>query len=113
MRRWKIHVPDKPFNLTDEPVVVRGALTEEYGIRELFSVFLTQAYGFFDEDPDNSGAPRALLQMSCFSPRYDSWLAGPPLFAQRLLFHIVGPTACLLGYRACYRRFAPPSGTHP
>ncbi len=106
-------VPHKPFNQTGEPVVVRGPFTEEYGIREPFSVFLTQAYGFFDEDPANNQAPRALLQMSRFSPRYDSWLAGPPLFAQRLLFHVIGPTARLLGYRAYYRRFAPPSGTHP
>ena len=106
-------VPHKPFNQTGEPVVVRGPFTEEYGIPEPFSVFLTQAYGFFDEDPANNQAPRALLQMSRFSPRYDSWLAGPPLFAQRLLFHIIGPTARLLGYRAYYRRFAPPSGTHP
>ena len=106
-------VPHKPFNQTDQPVVVRGPLTEGYGIPEPFSVFLTQVYGFFDEDPANGKPPRVLLQMSRFSPRYDSWLAGPPLFAQRLLFQIIGPTARLLGYRACYRRFAPPSGTHP
>ncbi len=106
-------VPHKPFNRTDEPVVVRGPLTKEYGIPEPFSVFLTQAYGFFDEDPANNQAPRALLQMSRFSPRYDSWSAGPPLFAQRLLFQIIGPTARLLGYRAYYPRFAPPDGIHP
>ena len=32
--------PHKPFNRTNEPVVVRGPLTEEYGIPEPFSVFL-------------------------------------------------------------------------
>ncbi len=99
--------PHKPFNRTDQPVVVRGPLTEEYAIPEPFSVFLTQVYAFFDEDPANQQAPRALLQMSRFSPVYDSWLAGPPIALQRLLFHAVGPTARLLGYRAYYPRFKP------
>ncbi len=99
--------PHKPFNRTNEPVVVRGPLTEEYGIPEPFSVFLMQVYGFFDEDPANEQAPKALLQMSRFSPVYDSWLAGPPLLAQRLLFGAIGPTARLLGYRSYYPRFKP------
>ena len=99
--------PHKPFNQTNEPVVVRGPLTEEYGIPEPFSVFLMQVYGFFDEDPANEQAPKALLQMSRFSPAYDVWLAGPPVPVQRLLFHAIGPTARLLGYRAYYPRFKP------
>ena len=35
--------PHKPFNQTNQLVVVRGPLTEEYGIPEPFSVFLIQA----------------------------------------------------------------------
>ena len=97
--------PHKPFNQTNKPVIVRGPLTEEYGIPEPFSVFLVQVYGFFDEDPANQQAPAALLQMSRFSPVYDSWLADPPVPVQRLLFHAVGPTARLLGYRTHYPRF--------
>ncbi len=102
--------PHKPFNQTNQPVVVRGPLTEEYGIPEPFSVFLTQAYGFFDEEPANQRPPRALLQMSRFSPAYDSWLANPPVPLQRLLFHAIGPTARLLGYRTYYARFKPRGG---
>ena len=99
--------PHKPFNQTNKPVVVRGPLTKEYGIPEPFSVFLTQVYGFFDEDPANKQVPKALLQMSRFSPVYDSWVADPPVPAQRLLFHTIGPTARLLGYRRHYPRFKP------
>ena len=102
--------PHKPFNQTNQPVVVRGPLTEEYGIPEPFSVFLTQAYGFFDEEPANQQPPKALLQMSRFSPVYDSWLADPPVPLQRLLFHAIGPTARLLGYRTYYARFKPQVG---
>ena len=99
--------PHKPFNRTNEPVIVRGPLTEEYGIPEPFSVFLMQVYGFFDEDPAHTQAPAALLQMSRFSPAYDSWAADPPVPVQLLLFHTIGPTARLLGYRTHYPRFKP------
>jgi len=99
--------PHKPFNRTNQPVVVRGPLSEEFAIPEPFSVFLMQVYGFFDEDPANEQPPAALLQMSRFSPVYDSWLAGPPVAAQQLLYHAIGPTARLLGYRTYYPRFKP------
>jgi quercetin dioxygenase-like cupin family protein len=101
--------PHKPFNETDSPVVVKGPLTPEYGIPERFSIFLTQAYGFFDEAESNNRPPKALLQMSRFSPKYDSWLAGPPVFLQKALFFVIGPTARLLGYRTYYEKYKPGS----
>ena len=59
-----------------------GPLTPDYALPRDFGVFLTQAYGFFDESPANGRLPRSLLQMSRFSPRYDSWIGGPPVFLQ-------------------------------
>ncbi len=97
----------KPFNETDLPVVVKGPFTPEYEIPEQFTVFLTQAYGFFDESESNSQPPAALLQMSRFSPKYDSWLARPPVFLQKVLFFVIGPTARLLGYRTYYEKYKP------
>jgi quercetin dioxygenase-like cupin family protein len=97
----------KPFNETDSRVIVRGPLTPEYGIPEIFSVFLTQAYGFFDESESNNQPPKALLQMSRFSPKYDSWLASPPVYLQKTLFFIIRPTARLLGYRTHYEKYKP------
>ena len=99
--------PHKPFNETDSPVVVKGSFTPEYGIPEQFTVFLTQAYGFFDEAESNSQPPKALLQMSRFSPKYDSWLARPPVFLQKALYFVIGPTARLLGYRTYYEKYKP------
>jgi mannose-6-phosphate isomerase-like protein (cupin superfamily) len=99
--------PHKPFNETGSPVVVRGPLVPEYGIPEQFSVFLTQAYGFFDESESNNQPPAALLQMSRFSPKYDSWLAGPPVFLQKILYFAIAPTARLLGYRTYYEKYMP------
>lgn len=99
--------PHKPFNETDSRVVVRGPMTPAYGIPENFIVFLTQAYAFFDESESNGRPPKALLQMSRFSPVYDSWLARPPIAFQKTLFFIIGPTARLLGYRSHYEKYAP------
>ena len=97
----------KPFNETDARVVVRGPLTPEYAMPERFLVFLTQAYGFFDESESNGRPPKALLQMSRFSPKYDVWLGGPPVFLQKALFFMIGPTARLLGYRSQYEKYVP------
>ncbi len=97
----------KPFNETDARVVVKGPLTPEYAIPDRFTVFLTQAYGYFDESESNGRAPKALLQMSRFSPNYDVWLAGPPVALQKVLYFIIGPTARLFGYRRQYEKYVP------
>ena len=98
----------RPFNPNDVKAVVAGPLRPQYAMPEKFGVFLTQAYGYFDESPRNSQPPGALFQMSRFSPRYDSWLGGPPVSLQRALFWILGPIARAVGYRSYYPRFAPP-----
>ena len=100
-------VVHQPFNPTEEEAVVLGPLTPEYALPERFGIFLSQAYGFFDAAPENRVAPRALLQMSRFSPEYDSWLGGPPVALQRALYWVTGPIARLLGYRTYYSEYAP------
>ena len=99
--------PHKPFNETDSRVVVRGPLTPEYGLPEQFTVFLTQAYGFSDEPGSNGRLPGVLLQMSRFGPKYDIWLASPPVLLQKTVFFVIGPTARLLGYRNHYGKYRP------
>lgn len=99
--------PHKPFNETASRVVVKGPLTREHGMPEQFTVFLSQAYRFFDESESNGRPPKALLQMSRFSPKYDVWLAGPPVALQRALYFIIGPTARVAGYRTYYEKYMP------
>jgi mannose-6-phosphate isomerase-like protein (cupin superfamily) len=100
-------VVHQPFNQSDQIAVVSAPLTLEYALPERFGIFLTQAYGFFDAAPENRRAPRALLQMSRFSPAYDSWLGGPPVALQRVACWFIGPIARLLGYRTYYPEYAP------
>ena len=99
--RHRIHNP------TTGRTVLRGPLEAEYGLPEEFGVFLAQAYGYFDETPRHARPPGLLLQMSRWAPRFDTWMAGPPVLAQRLLYLLVGPVAAALGYRPWYERFAP------
>jgi quercetin dioxygenase-like cupin family protein len=99
--------PHKPFNETDSRVVIKPPLTSEYALSEQFTVFLTQAYGFFDESESNSQAPKALLQMSRFSPKYELWLANPPVPLQKFMYFLIAPTARLLGYRTHYEKYKP------
>jgi hypothetical protein len=97
----------RPFNTTDEEVVVRGPLTPEYALPRDFVLFLSQVYGFFDESPAHARPPAVFLQMSIFTPRYDSWLARPPLAFQRIQHALLRPIARTLGYRSYYARFVP------
>lgn len=101
--------PHRPFNETGSRVVVASPTTPEYAIPEKFSVFLTQAYGFFDESERHSQPPQVLLQMSRFSPEYDLWLASVPVSLQKSLYFVIGPTARLLGYRQYYDKYKPPA----
>ena len=103
-------VVHQPFNPTGQEAVVLGPLTPEYALPERFGIFLSQAYGFFDSAPENRVLPRALPQMSRFSPAYDSWLGSPPVLLQRALYWVIGPIARLLGYRTYYSEYAPEPG---
>jgi mannose-6-phosphate isomerase-like protein (cupin superfamily) len=101
--------PHRIHNPTSEPTVLRGPIEPEYGLPEDFGVFLAQAYGYFDESPRHARPPGVLLQMSRWAPRFDTWMAGPPIVIQRVLYRLIGPIAAALGYRAWYERFAPRS----
>jgi mannose-6-phosphate isomerase-like protein (cupin superfamily) len=99
--------PHRPFNETGARVVVRGPMEPDYALPDQFGVFLTQAYGFFDESPAHRRPPGALLQMSRFAPLYGTWLASPSVSAQQALFFLIRPTARLLGYRTHYEKYLP------
>ena len=95
----------QPFNETDEEVVIRGPFTAEFALPRHFVLFLSQIYGFIDESPAHGKPPALLLQASIFSPRYDCWMASPPLNVQRAMSEFLRPIARALGYRSYYSRF--------
>ena len=95
----------KPFNETDETVVVESdpkTLPVEFGF------LLTQLYGFMDDLPNGPTAPNMLMQLSVYGNDADSWLAdGPPLAVQKAMRTAIEPTARLLGYRDYYEQYRP------
>ncbi len=96
------NTPHKPFNPTDEIVIVEpgGACTETCGLPEDFAFTLSQLYGFIDESPEHSTSLSILLQISVMGSHFDSTLAeGPPVVVQRIFGFLVAPTARLMGYR--------------
>lgn len=104
--------PHRPYNATANEVIVRGPLTPKYAIPRDFGLFLSQMYGFMDESPAHARPPAILLQMSIFAPRYDAWLAKPPLVIQRGLYALLRPIARVLGYRSYYARFVQQPAAH-
>lgn len=52
---------------------------------------------------DNAQLVRpSILQMGLLALEYESYLAGPPIFLQRVIFLALKPLALLRGYRAHY-----------
>jgi mannose-6-phosphate isomerase-like protein (cupin superfamily) len=86
----------QPFNETDSIVVVNGA-GEGMGMPVQFGWYLAQLYPLMDTHGPMSG--KVLQQISVWGEAFDSWPAGPPLPAQRMVRHILAPFARLAGVR--------------
>lgn len=102
-------VRHKPFNETDETVVVEG--DEPQSIPTKFGYVLSQLYGFMDQYPNGPNTAQMILQLSVFGNDADSYLAdGPSLGVQKAMRVVLSPTARLLGYRNQYPEFGPKRG---
>jgi mannose-6-phosphate isomerase-like protein (cupin superfamily) len=106
-------VVHRPFNSTDEEVIIRGPMTPEYAIPRDFVLFLSQIYGFVDESPRHKQAPDILFQIALLGPRHDSWSPRPSIAIQRVQYALLRPIARLLGYHAYDARFVPRSVSQP
>lgn len=92
-------VPHKPYNPTGEPIVCQANMPTQ------FVVYLSQVYGYIDEDEKNMEPPRMIFQMALFNQYFDSYLGeGPPVFIQKALNFFLIPIARLMGYRSFYEK---------
>ena len=71
---------------------------------QMQSFFETLSGLAVDGRMDPAGQP-AFLQIAASAPLWDTYLAGPPLLAQRALFLVLAPVAWAAGYRARYPRY--------
>ncbi|MFH5832066.1 cupin domain-containing protein [Halalkalibaculum sp. DA3122] len=93
-------VPHKPSNPADEPVVCEVIMPAQ------FVVYLSQIYGFMDEDEKNAEPPRMIFQMALSNQYFDSYLGeGPPVWLQKILNFLLLPAARLMGYKSFYEKY--------
>ena len=96
----------KPFNETNEPVVVES--NDERSIPVEFGYYLSQLYGFMDQYPNGPSTTQMMLQFAAFGTEADSYIAdGPSLGTQKAMRVIMAPTARLLGYKNYYAEYKP------
>ncbi len=98
----KLHIPKgtphKPFNETADTIYTK----ELIAFPEKFAFHLAQVYGLMDKKGLGK-SPGTMLQLSLMTHAgFDSYLAGPPLMAQRVMGFLLTPAARLLGYRSFY-----------
>lgn len=93
------NVPHKPFNETDEIVIVEN-IGNDKSFPEHFGYYLSQLYTFMDAQRTNPSVLKLLWQFSVYGNEMDTWLVeGPPVAVQKAMRFILQPTARLLGYR--------------
>lgn len=96
----------KPFNETNEPVVVES--DDERTLPIEFGYHLSQLYGFMDQYPNGPSLRQMMFQLSVYGDEADSYIAdGPSLGMQKAMRVLMAPTARLLGYKNYYEEFKP------
>jgi quercetin dioxygenase-like cupin family protein len=96
--------PHTWFNDGDTPAVSRPPYDERYGTSETLVLCITQLWQMLN-DVTFLESHSMLLQISLMAPYCDIWDADTPVWAQRVAFYFVAPTARLLGYRSAYAKY--------
>jgi quercetin dioxygenase-like cupin family protein len=87
--------PHKPFNETDQMVILNDSTDIHPTMPSHFAYGLSQLYPVMDQH--GSKSPKVLLKLARLGLKFDTWLADVPLFPQMVIRWIVGPFARLIG----------------
>lgn len=90
-------VHHKPFNESDEVLILNDVSNQRPSIPATFAYGLTNIYSAMDKI-GNPKSPLNLLALAAQGNEFDTWAVGIPLVVQKILRWILGPTARLLGY---------------
>ncbi len=88
--------PHKPFNETDQIVILNDSSEVRPTMPSHFAYGLSQLYPVMDQHGTKS--PKVLLKLASLGLKFDTWVAGVPLLPQKVIRWIVGPTARLFGH---------------
>lgn len=89
--------PHKPFNETDEIVVLNDPNDNQATMPAEFAYQLTVMYPAMDKIGDMN-SPKNLLPLSALGNDFDSWTSTAPIPVQKAIRWLLGPTARLMGY---------------
>jgi quercetin dioxygenase-like cupin family protein len=88
--------PHKPFNETDQMVILNDSTDAHPTMPSHFAYGLSQLYPVMDQHGAKS--PKVLLKLASLGQNFDTWVADVPLFPQKVIRWTVGPTSRLFGY---------------
>jgi len=90
----------------DEQAVFVVQVAPARGFEELFETI----FGLYRDGKIGADGRGNLLQDAVISRRHNSFLAGPPIFAQRPVLAVLALVGWLFGFRARYERYSGPEG---
>lgn len=88
--------PHKPFNETDEIVVLNDSSNQHPTMPCRFAYNLSKLYPSIDKYGADS--PKVLMQLAALGNQTDTWVAQAPIPVQKAIRWLLKPTARLLGY---------------
>lgn len=95
--------PHNHYNTHDEPVVLIQTVTPALD----FDYFLETLIGLAIDGKAKNGKTGFLQQFTLLKyTESKNYLAGVPIWVQKLLINIVGPIGRLFGYRAVYEKYS-------
>jgi len=87
--------PHKPFNETDQTIILNDSSETRPTMPSHFAYGLSQLYPVMDQYGTKS--PKVLLTLASLGLKFDTWAADVPLFPQKVIRWLVGPTTRLFG----------------
>ena len=96
--------PHQPHNPFDAPAAVQVDISPPGAM----DACLAQLHGYLSAGDRPRRAVPTFLRMVALSQPCDIYLAGPPIFVQRVGTFMLAPTARLLGHRSFDPRYSPP-----
>lgn len=86
--------PHKPFNETDQAVILNDSTDAHPTMPSHFAYGLSQLYPVMD----NYGAqsPKVLLKLAALGFKCDTWMQNPPIFVQKTIRWLLSPSARII-----------------
>ena len=86
--------PHKPFNETDQMVILNDSTYSHPTMPSHFAYGLSQLYPVMDQHGAQS--PKVLLKLASLGQNFDTWVADVPIFVQKAIRWLLGPTVRII-----------------